>query len=282
MPGGELAVPAPSEWLVSLIPDILARMALIASKKGGYFCVMLVAVAFGVRALRRIETPLDRLAVIAGVAFLAYNAFLLFTYVTVFGEGDALRAGSYWRYNMHLGGFASAFAALGLAMAWRRWVRPRPGARRALALAAAAAIVALPIAASGKLRFDIRAPKLHVRAVAERMAPLLKPDDRLVLVDASPDGTYAMIVRYALRGAAPIREMVLSPEGVTEARVRLAIARNDPTHVWVHVPTPAVEKALGLALAAGAAHLVARDGDRWREVASWPYPGYALPSDVPD
>ena len=49
MPDGDFPLMAPSEWHLALIPDILTRMALIASKKGGYFGLMLVAVFFGIR-----------------------------------------------------------------------------------------------------------------------------------------------------------------------------------------------------------------------------------------
>ena len=114
--GGEFAIRPPSQWFVGLIPDVLARMALIGSKKGVYFGLMVVAMVFGGRAMLDMRSEFDRLAVIMATAFILYNGFLLFSYIAVFSEYDALRAASYWRYNMHLGALAVAFAAYGLAL----------------------------------------------------------------------------------------------------------------------------------------------------------------------
>ena len=50
------------------------------------------------------------------------------------------------------------------------------------------------------------------------------------------------------------------------------IASGRPTHIWVHEPTPDVNAALGVQLAAGSSYLLARQGDGWRAVSSWPHP----------
>jgi len=282
MPGGELALRPLDEWAVALVPEIVGRMALIAAKKSGYFGVMLVALVFAFRALRRVETPFDRLAAIAATAFLAYNAFLLLTYVAFFGEDDALRAGSYWRYNMHLGGLATAFAALGLAVLWRRLL---PGPRsfvRPLGWAAVALMLALPVAASGKLRFDVRAPKLYVRAVGEELRRTLPADARLAVMDPAGDGFYVMLMRYATRGAPKVAVWFAARSDYAPDKVRAALDGARATHVWVHVPTQEVARALGVELTEATSHLLAREGDAWRLVRSWPFPGYRSPADVPD
>jgi hypothetical protein len=284
MPGGELASMQTSEWVVTLIPDIVGRMAMIATKKSGYFGVMLIAVVVAVAALRRVSSPLDRLAVIAATAFVCYNAFLLTAYVTVFGEYDALRAGSYWRYNMHLGGLALAFAALGLAVVSRRALSGERQRKllKPLGWAAVICIVALPIVASGKLRFDVRAPKLYVRAVAEELHRTLPADSRLMAMDPTGDGFYIVLLRYATAGSPKVVGWLSATSDFAPEKVQTALDQMRATHVWVHVPTEQVARALGTSLEDRASHLLARDGDSWRVVRSWPYPGYNKPTDVPD
>ena len=93
------------DWMLDKIDEIAGRMLTIASKKGGYFGVMLLACLFGARALWRIRSPFDRLSLIVAILFSGYIAFLLFVYVTAFGE-YGLVAPSFWRFNMHLGGRA--------------------------------------------------------------------------------------------------------------------------------------------------------------------------------
>jgi len=280
MPGGEFLIRPFAEWSIDLAPDVLARMALVLSKKGGYLAIMLISVGFAVWALRRPRTALDRLAIVCATLFVAYNGFLLFTYLVAFGTDDALRVASFWRYNTHLGGVTVAFAAEALVVVWLRY-RPAWSLGRAGALAAVVAF-ALPLALTGKLRFDNRPPKLYVRSVARDMAPMLTRTDRLALLDAGGDGTYAMIVRYGMEGSAPVVGFLTGPPGPTAEAVRGAVGEWHASHIWVHVATPAIEDALGVTLPRAASTLLARGDGGWRIAKSWPYPGYALPMDLPD
>ena len=279
IPGGALTVRPLDKWLVDLIPQILAQMAYVLSKKGGYLGLMLVAVVLGARALRHVSTPFERLSIVAATAFLGYNAFLFVSYLAVFGANDAVTAGSFWRYNMHLGGIALAFAALGGAILWRRWgcggawLRP-------LGIVAVVLAVAWPVAGATKLRFDVRAPKLYVRAVAGDIAPLLKPADTLAVIDASGFGTYPVMMRYELLGRPAQLVIFETTMSVAEVDVRQFLDSKSPGYAWVHVPTPAIEAALGVKMAPRASYLLRRDGAGWREVKSWPYPGYELPVDA--
>ena len=117
--GAELAVRPFDQWYIDLIGQILWKMLVVFSKKGAYLALMVVAVGFAVRAMIRFRTPFDRLAVIVGTVFIGYNAFLLFAYVSTFGQADSLRVASLWRYNMHLGPLGVAFAAYGLGLLWK-------------------------------------------------------------------------------------------------------------------------------------------------------------------
>ena len=275
MPAGDFPLMPLSEWHLALIPDILARMALIASKKGGYFGLMTVAVFFGVRGLVRMRGEFDRLAVLTAAIFLAYNAFLLFSYVAAFDDYDALRAASYWRYNMHVGGVAVAFAAYGLALLWRRHAARR--VRLRLGGVAVALMVAMPFALSNKVRFDNDPTKLYVRAVGNDIARLVKPVARMVTIDVAHDGQYLVILRYAVYPSARIVREFTAAGNPTAETMRSIIAELQATHVWIHVPTNEVAAAFGLRLAPGTSYLLARRDGSWRIARSWPYPGQPSP-----
>jgi hypothetical protein len=270
LPGGEFEVRPFAQWALALLPDVVGRMASIASKKGGYFGIMIIAVGFAVRGLIRPRTPFDRLAIIVGVTFLLYNLFLLFTYIASFGDNDAMRAASYWRYNTHLGGICVVFAAYAVALLWR-WPMARAASWAAIALVAIA-----PLALAKTIRFDDRAPKRYVRAVGAEIDRMLRPSDRIVLIDSTSAGELVVIMHYALHG----RPRVIGD--VTTAAGGTIPIPPGTTHVWVHVPTPAVEAALDAKLPSGASYLLARMGGRWAIEKSWSYPGYRLPTDVPD
>ena len=280
IPDGEFTVRPIGEWFFVFIPKILGLMVLVLAKKGGYFALMLLALVVAARTLRRIDSPFGRLCTITATSFLLYNAFLFFCYVAAFGEQDAISVGSFWRYNMHLGMLALSVAVLGLSLLWHRHVRGWAPLLPRLGVAAIALILALPVAALDKLRFDLRSPKLHVRDMAQDMAAMLHPGDTLAAIDLSGYGTFAMIVRYEVMGRPAKMELLTGPPTVAAEKVREVVQRSRADYAWVHVPTPAIESALGVALAPRAAHLLARDGDVWREVKSWPYPGYTVPTDA--
>jgi hypothetical protein len=277
---GEFVIRSFSEWRFDLIQPTLERMALIASKKGGYFGLMLVAVGFAVRASVRVTSRWDRLALITAITFVGYNAALLYAYIASFGENDARRAASYWRYNMHLGGLAVAFGAYGLALLWR--FRPANWARIPFAGIAVVLILILPAALSGKLRFDDRPPKHYVRAVGDEMSHILKPDMRLAIIDPSQDGFYGVLLRYALNRSVEIVAWVSAYTKADRHKIRTYLDETSATHAWVHVATPDVEAVLGASLSAGSSHLLRRDPSGWKIMRSWPYPGYAHPNDLPD
>ena len=279
---GRGVVLLPTElWNPELIGDILARMGLIATKKGGYFGVMLVALWFGVAALaRRPRNPFDRLAILTAVAFVLYQAFLLFAYVAAFGEYDARRAASYWRYNTHLGGVAVTFAAYGLAVLWRRHLTLR--LRRNLNWIPVILIVLTPVALSYKVRFDDRPQKRYVRGVGAELARTLPASARLAILDPSDNGSYETMIRYELHRGAKIVVRVSAYSKASPESVARTLSSRGASHVWVHVPTPMVEATLAARLPKGASYLLSRADGAWKIDKSWPYPGYDDPAALPD
>jgi hypothetical protein len=281
IPGGGVGLRPVAEWNPSLIPDIVARMGLIAAKKGGYFGVMLVALWFGARALhRRPADAFDRLAIMTAIAFVLFQGFLLFAYVAASGESDAPRAASYWRHNTQLGGIAVAFAAYGVALLWRRHLTLR--LRRNLNWVPIALILAVPVALSYKVRFDVRPQKQYVRSVGAELARILPPDARVAILDPTDNGFYETMIRYELHRGAKIAVRVSAYTNVTTDSLSRTLNSRRASHVWVHVPTPLVEVALEQPLAKGSSYLLSRDGAAWKIDKSWPYPGYDDPSALPD
>jgi hypothetical protein len=269
--GREFAIMPFAEWLIALIPEIVARMIVVLSKKGAYFALMLAAVGFGIRGLWRFRGSFDRLAIIVGAVFIGYNGFLLFSYVAAFGEFDARRVASLWRYNMHLGLLGVAFGAVGAALLWRRFLADRLRWER-VAWLPVVVLVALPFGFANKLRFDREPPKPHFRTVGLRVADLAPPDAGVVVLDPGGSGESGVITKYHLGRQRQLLGYLSAFHKIDESVIRSFIARPNVSHVVVHSVTPAVVAGLGLSLVNGTSYLVARDGGGWRVVAAWPYP----------
>ncbi len=267
-PGAEVELRPFADWSFHLIPAIVKQMAVVAMKKSLYFAIMLTAAAVALRALFRFGGPFDRLALIVGTAFIGYNAFLLLIYVASFGERDALRVVSYWRYNMHGGMLCVAFAAYALGLLWKRHLAAslKP---RSLAWIPVVLVLAAPLVFAHKLRFDLEPQMLHYRAVAQDLdVPVGAP---LYVLDPKGTGAAAVITRYLLdRPSVPWYAAFhdTSLTGVT----RFVSDLEPGAMIVVHSVTGEVRQALGLGLAEGASYLVDRDRGRWRVIRSWPYP----------
>ena len=268
--GMEFKIRPIATWSLGIIPDILARMALVASKKSLYFAVLLIILGFGIKALVRCRTSLDRLALLASAVLAGYNVFLLFSYVAAFGKFDALRAASYWRYNTHAGLVLLTFVVVGLTQLWRRWP-PRSAWRKGLSGAAVILVVAGPFGFVHKVRFDLEPPKPHFRAVAEAVRDRIPRGASFYVLDPHGSGEGSIITRFHLW---PGRQFV----GHISAFFRDApkqfveqIRRTRPDFIVVHSTTPKFDRLLGLGLNDSFSYLLARDGTGWHIVGRWPY-----------
>lgn len=268
----ELSVRPFDQWQVGLIPQIVWQMLVVLSKKGAYLALMTVAVVFAVRGMIRFQGPFDRLAIIAGAVFLGYNAFLLFAYVATFGERDALRAASLWRYNMHLGLLGVAFAAYGLGLLWKAraplWLRTA----RIHWLPVVLMLIA-PLVFANKLRFDKQPPVPFFRAVGAEVAGLLKSGDRLFILDPKGSGQSGVITRFELGTLGAYRgySSVFHPR--TLERFRSIFENRKLTHILMHSSTPEVHQALGRDLPGRASYLLRADGKGgWGVQHTWKRP----------
>lgn len=268
--GAEAAIKPIGQWLFADIPAIVWKMIVVLSKKGLYLALMAIATAFAVRGLFRFRTPFDRLAIIVGALFLGYNAFMFFVYVSTFGKFDALRAASLWRYNMHLGAIAVAFAAYGLAILWSRHAAPRVPARNWAWLPVVLMVVA-PLVFASKLRFDRNPPVPHFRTVGHAVAAMVKPDDRLFVVDPRGSGESAVVTRFELADPRVFKGFLSAYHHATAERYRQIFAPGGFTYVLVHSTTPALFGVIGMALPEGASYLLSGNGKGgWTVVRSWP------------
>ena len=161
---GEFLFMPYENWHIGEIFKILARMFLIASKKGFYFVMMGVISVYAILAIFRFRGGFDRWAILAGGLFLGYNLLLWGLYVTAFDIHHGPIAGGFWRYNTQLGIFGCTTAAYGLATQWRRLgvdriINRAPFGRSLLGSLAMVLVLTTPFITGKRLRFDIRPQK---------------------------------------------------------------------------------------------------------------------------
>ncbi len=280
---GEFSLLPFDQWRLSEAFEILARMLLIASKKGAYFIMMGVITVMALRGLIDYRGAFDRLVILTGALFIGYNLFLWAMYVAAFSNYEAVHAASYWRYNTQLGLLGATTAAFGLARFWhwRQWKAPR-----FLSAIAVFLVLAIPVVTSNSLRFDVRPQKDHMRMVGRDLAKILPDGARFAVIDQRGQGLAGKIINFELSSGVNSRpgltvhfngRMFKSP-----AALRKALESWKITYLWVHEPVPLVLEALGLDLDPAASYLLVREKSGWRRLRSWPYDGYTDPFAFPD
>lgn len=266
--GGEFGFRPLVDWVWGDATTIGRQMLLVASKKGGYFGLMLIGTSFAVAGLvRQHRNPLLRLAIVVAVPFWAWNLFLFVSYLGSFDHGEARAVASYWRYNTQLGGLAMLFGVYGATRIWQRYVTWQPG--RAVVSGACALVIAGPVLAQRVIDFDRAPPKEFIRAAANEVAGLVPNGSVLGTLDAKDNGEYMVFLRYALYRIGTVQYMGgidwSSPAAITQAveNVRL-------THLWVRGPGLPVIEALHLPMHSNATYLLERTSTGWRVVKEWP------------
>ena len=257
-------------WNLSVIHLIFWQMLVVAGKKVGFFGIMAIAAGFGVRALFKIRGPFDRLALLVGGSFLAYNAFLLLTYVSHFSESVALTAVSYWRYNTHLGMLAVLFGAVGTGMLWRRFDLSTR-APKAITWLPLVLVLLAPFIFAKKMRFDLEPHKPHYTAVAQDLVAMVPLDQPLIYIDPMGTGESAVIARYILnRHEVP---WLSAFQGATLELIDTRTRRDgDQTWVLVHSVNNDVRTYYGHPFKENVSYLLRKEEGRWRVVREWPYP----------
>ena len=271
------------KWFWEISYDILMRAFYVVTKKGGYFIPSFILSGMALYGLFRWRGARDRLFVMAGFAFMSYNVFLLITYLAVFGRFDALRVASFCRYNTHLGLIVVVAFIVVLGILYRRYIFGRGWNLRPVMWLAIILVIGLQVGLIHKLRFDVRATKIHIREIVPEIVELLPKDATIVAVDPESDGAYGTQMRYHMYMAG--RKMVgqiSAYSSATAQNIRLNLDRKKPDFIWVHSITPGVLGAINPNLKKGASYLLKRDGGGWKVLKSWPFKGYMSPTEIKD
>ncbi len=267
----ELSVQPFDEWHIDLIPQILAKMLIVLSKKGAYLALVVVIVVFGLRGFWSSQTPFDRFAALIAMVVLGYNTFLLFAYVTTFGKFDALRAASYWRYNMHLGALVVAFAGYGGAQLWRQKLAGRFDIRR-LAWLPIALVVIAPFGFAHKLRFDRTPMTVHFRVVGASVAEQVRPEDRIFNVDPRGSGESSAALTFEIGERAHFAGHISAFSGQRLKILKKAAANPSVTTMLVYSLEDGYAGVLGTEIKPGTTYFLRRAGNSWQILNSWDQP----------
>tara|TARA_B100000214_G_scaffold233590_1_gene170574 strand:+ start:235 stop:1953 length:1719 start_codon:yes stop_codon:yes gene_type:complete len=266
--GSEFVIRPFDNWFIELIPEILIAMLTVASKKGVYFLIVAVVLVFGIRGLWRMETSLDRLAVLTSGMFLGYNAFLFFTYVAAFGKADALRVASYWRYNIHVGLFASIFCTYGLALVYCRshflkvW-------HKQFGVAAIVILLIAPLIFAKKLRFDHEGRKPYFQMVARDIKAEISEDARYFIVDPQGNGEVGVITKFRTGNSAGYVGVMSAfhPPNVKALNSRLKNSK--PEFVLIHSSFDGMDTVFGFPILPDRSYLLKKSASDWVQVRTW-------------
>jgi hypothetical protein len=271
------------KWFWDILFDIIGQIFYVVSRKGGYFAPALFVSGLAIYALYRWRGSRDRMFLMAGLAFLTYNFFLLVTYLSVFGRFDALRVVSFWRYNTHLGLILVVAFILVLGLLYRRYLAKRAWNRQWAICLPIILVLGLQVGLIHKLRFDVRATKIHIREIAPEIVSRLPKGASLMVVDPESDGAYGTQMRYHMYMAGrKFAGNISTYSSRTKKHIDLVINMAKPHLIWVHSITPSVLQALSPDLKKGASYLMERDGSGWKIVKSWPFKGYSSPNEIKD
>jgi hypothetical protein len=140
--------------------------------------------------------------------------------------------------------------------------------------------LAAPLLLIHKIRFDLHAPKVYVRQVGAELAPMLPAGARVAIVDPLDAGMYAKMMRYEIYRSGEVVSVLKN--GLPLKWLRKRLDESKPDHAWVHTQDAAVRTVFQAELPAGSSYLLKASDQGWRVIRSWPYPGYRLPTDIPD
>ena len=273
--GQEMAIRRPEDWNLHLLPAILASALGVMAKKGYYFIVMFLISIAAFRSFWRCKTELDQILIVVAVLFLGFNAFLIFTYVAVFGEFDARRVASYWRYNTQLGLAATLVVAIvsGKLFSYlvNRWTWTR--SRVVCALPIAGVLVA-PFAAIESIRFDINPTKTFYRDLLSQLPDYIPEHSRVAIYDPVGTGLGAVMATYEWNEKLELRARISAfDKGISldEFRERsssdLILVISGQKQLDDPINEPVVE--------------LLKWNDGWQTVVSFRYPDERFPSTYP-
>lgn len=271
------------DWFWDILYDILKQIISIIAHKGGYFIPFFIVLGMAAYGLFKWWGSQTRLFVMVGFTFLAYNIFLLVTYLAVFGRFDALRAVSFWRYNTHLGLSLVFVFILVLGIVYRRYLLAHNWNLRPLIWVSIFLAVGLQIGLIHKLRFDVRATKIHIRDVVPDIVSILPEDAAFMTIDPKSDGAYGVQMRYHMYIANQKQLGDISAYVNSSAKnIRQILDSRKIEFIWVHSINKGVLESINPDLKEGASYLLQRRDPSWKILRSWPFKGYLSPTEIKD
>jgi hypothetical protein len=261
--GGENEILPLARWRVAELPAIIVRIARIWFEKATFFAILATAVGIGsARWLRGARDPATLLLMLVLGCFVLFDGFLLFTYIAHFQGEMSSNAQSYYRYNTEL----ALLLMIGLVLLLREPVARRlaTGAwRRTVPSLVVIAALALPIGFFERVRFDLRRARAVPWTLAEAVASMLTPRDRLAILATGSNHDGSLQLRGYLGLLAPM--------------VDVWALRFEPRDVIPALPTRGFDRLLVTCAGAvqtdlprDAAALFAWDGARWQTLEVWP------------
>ena len=292
--GKEFSFLPRDKWSDDKASEILSRMLMVASKKGAYFGIMF---AISIAGLWCFITgrggKYGRLLFLTGAAFLGYWFFLWAMYIVAFTEYEAIRAASFWRYNVHLGLLGALTTAVTLGILSSNHIETKLQKRKYLKTAFSGlvvlGVVATPIVFNHKIRIDRRPQIEHMRTVGQDLARALTSDTTLAVLDPNGQGLAALIIKYEVLGFSSfnppprfVYDVSLGKNNWDETSSQLK--KYDVSHLWIHEATDWYAAGLGVpGLRSDGSTLVERSNDgSWLIKKFWPYRGYNNPYSLPD
>jgi hypothetical protein len=281
--GDELRFLPMDQWSLANLPAILSNMAFRIWQRLPFF-VLLYGVSLSAIpvVLRRGLTPAARLFLLTLGVTLLYTGFLVFTYVAHFPGEIGASAHSFFRYNTHLGLLATLAIVVFARESWIRRGAPDLGRGwSAVAVAAVALAVAVPIASAGWTRSDRRQPEPHIWDLAGWTAPYLNDNSRVALLLPGDNRSVALMLRVAIAISPPYHALADFTDAPDGDLATLQKARKDGSDFalisCVSTELAASPQGQALKLHAGQPALLAADGEDWKMIATEPFLAAASP-----
>jgi len=269
--GGEAGLMDFSLWHFKHVPEILLQMLITLLKKGYYLCLVIVILVLAAQAFRLCERPADRLFLLSGFLIGGYNAFLFLIYVSSFGEFDALRVASYWRYNMHMGAVVISAFSVWLVGFWHRFINLHRFWARFSWLPIALLVLA-PCIFAKKLRFDLDPMIRHYRSVGVALSNLISANSLYIVLDPKGSGESYNITTYEMNDKGRPGGYLAAYHKIDEQSLKNVLATENLKYLILYSLSPAIKEALSIKLLDDQSQLLQKNDEGWRLISSWQLP----------
>jgi len=212
MAGKEFSMHLLSAWRFDLFGPILQAMAHAMIKANGLSLMMLAVTAYGAYGLFRPATPRRNFALMAGIVYVGYVAFLLVAYLGAsFHEDEIRRAASFYRYCTHISLLGISALWMAAPVVWERlknksrWPSflssgvDHSGAARRIGIVLL--ITLLPIVFIVHAEWIVPQPAsatCQIRSFGQKLAAALPDHSKLVVLEPESEGLFTFLINFEL------------------------------------------------------------------------------------